>query len=246
MHDDRVTSQPDGHTQSDEHAPADVLDQLRAHLPVLAHGSTTDAVTECLREGILSGAVPPSTWLREDELARALSVSRTPVRDALRRLSDEGLAVRLPNRGTVVAPMSLDDVLAVYSVRESLEGLAARTVARRAPAEILAEMRLVHERMEQNLGDAALCVALNREFHRLLRDGSGNPYLARFLTQVEHAVRRFGRSTYESPGRIEETLEEHAAILAAITAGDPDAAERAAVAHMRRARSVRIEQILQV
>jgi len=86
-----------------------------------------------LAGGILDGVLAPSTWLREDELASELSVSRTPVREALRRLSDERLAVRLTNRGTVVTSMSLDDVLALFLVREQLEGLAARLAAVRQP-----------------------------------------------------------------------------------------------------------------
>ena len=81
--------------------------QLRAYLKsVPAYGSTTDVITDVLREAILDGVLAPSTWLREDELASELSVSRTPVRVALRRLSDERLAVRLTNRGTVVTSMT--------------------------------------------------------------------------------------------------------------------------------------------
>ena len=96
---------------------------LRQYLEdVPRHGSTTDAVTEALREAILDGSLAPSTWLREDDLAQQLRVSRTPVREALRRLSDEQLTVRSAHRGSMVAPMSLDDILAVYAVREALEG----------------------------------------------------------------------------------------------------------------------------
>jgi DNA-binding GntR family transcriptional regulator len=217
---------------------------LRSYLPESGHGSTTDAVTDALREAILSGVLAPSMWLREDELARSLSVSRTPVREALRRLSDEGLTVRVANRGTAIAPMSLDDILAVYLVRESLEGLAARTVALRQPQGLIDALAEVHRRMEALADDVGALVRLNLDFHRLLREGSGNRYLERFLTQVEHAVRRFGRSTYDTPGRVAEMLGEHHAILAAIAAGDADEAERCAVAHMRRAREARMQQIL--
>ncbi len=220
------------------------LPDLRSLMPVMARGSTADAVTECLREAVLSGTIPPWTWLREQELAQALAVSRTPVRDALRRLSDDGLTLRVVNRGTVVAPMSVEDILAVYSVRESLEGLAARTVALRRPPGLVAALTAVQRQMREAADDVAACASLNRDFHRLLREGSENPYLDRFLTQVEQAVRRFGRSTFEQPGRIEQTLKEHGAILAAIAAGDAEAAERHAVEHMSRARQVRVDQIL--
>lgn len=219
--------------------------RLRALLSEAAHGSTTDAVTDALREGILSQVLLPLTWLREDEIAHNLDVSRTPVREALRRLSDEGLTQRVANRGTVVAPMTMEEILAVYTVRESLEGLAARMAAARQVPGLVEELRQVNDQMSAVARDDPEQLAvLNLEFHRLIRQASGNSYLERFLRQIEHAVRRFGRSTYDAPGRIEETLEEHLAIIRAIAEGDADAAERQAMAHMRRARQIRLSQLL--
>lgn len=211
-----------------------------------AHGSTTDAVTDALREAILDGALPPSMWLREDELATQLRVSRTPVREALRRLTDERLTVREMHRGTVVAPMTLDDILAVYAVRESLEGLAARMTALRRPPGTIEALTSVHSKMldAAERSDAQALSQLNLNFHRILREASGNSYLDRFLTQVEHAVRRFGRSTYETPGRIEAALAEHSAIIEAVASGDAELAATHAAAHMQRARNVRIQSSL--
>jgi DNA-binding GntR family transcriptional regulator len=210
------------------------------------HGSTTDAVTNALREAILNGTLAPSTWLREDELSRQLNVSRTPVREALRRLSDEQLTVREVHRGTVVAPMSIDDVLAVYMVREMLEGLAAKMVARRSPAGAIAELNEIQHEMlaAADRNDTAALVRLNIDFHRVLRLASGNPYLDRFLVQVENAVRRFGASTFEQPGRTAVALQEHQAIIQAIADGDAELAEERAAEHMRRARETRIKAIL--
>jgi DNA-binding GntR family transcriptional regulator len=221
--------------------------QLRAYLKsVPAYGSTTDVITDVLREAILDGVLAPATWLREDELANELSVSRTPVRDALRRLADERLAVRLANRGTVVTSMSLDDVLALFMVREQLEGLAARIAAARQPPGLLSSLAKVQEMAVRAAGakDTAALVELNREFHRQLRESSGNPYLVRFLTQVEHGVRRFQQTTYQSVGRIQETLAEHLAILDAIADGDSDSAVEKATEHMRRAREAQVRAIL--
>src|SRR5690606_19028784 len=156
----------------------DYADALGALIVKPEHGSMTDAVTDALREAILSGVLAPPTWLREDELATALRVSRTPVREALRRLSDEGLTQRVPNRGTVVAPMTLDEILAVYAVRANLEGLAARTVAQRRPPGLIGDLRAVHRRM-LDLAEAgaepAEMASLNLEFHRLIREATGNP-----------------------------------------------------------------------
>lgn len=219
--------------------------RLRELLEAPTHGSMTDSVTDALREGILSGILAPLTWLREDEIATSLNVSRTPVREALRRLSDEGLTQRVANRGTVVAPMSMDEILAVYAVRETLEGLAARTAAIRRQPQLIDDLTRVHRAMaDTDPAEQATLASLNLEFHRIIRQASGNSYLERFLRQVEHAVRRFGQTTYSSPGRVHEALDEHFAIVQAIVAGDPDEAERCAIRHMRKAREIRLQQLL--
>jgi DNA-binding GntR family transcriptional regulator len=208
-------------------------------------GRTTEAVSDALREAILEGVLPPSTWLREDELAATFGVSRTPVREALRRLADEGLAVKTAHHGTVVAPLSMEDILALYVVREDLEGLAARLAAVRCPPETLARLRSVHDEMEQSAAreDAPSLVRQNLVFHRLLREAAGNSYLERFLTQVEHAVRRVP-SSFTRPGRPAGVVAEHAAVLKAIEAGDGEGAERAARQHMHNARDVRLAALL--
>lgn len=209
------------------------------------HGSTTDAVTDALREAILTGVLRPQQWLREDQLARALAVSRTPVRDALRRLSDEGLTQHAANRGTVVAPMSLDEILSVYAVRANLEGLAARLAAGLRPAGLLPELLAIHREMSQaRQAGATDLSAINLRFHRAIREATQNSYLERFLNQIENAVRRFGETTFAEPGRPDEVLEEHAAIIEAIGAGDADLAEERATAHMRKAREVRLRQMI--
>jgi DNA-binding GntR family transcriptional regulator len=220
---------------------------LSQYLPsVPTHGAATDDVTHALREAILDGAIPPSTWLREQGLAAALGVSRTPIREALRRLEDERLVERVANRGSMVVPMTLDEVLAVYHVRETLEGLAARTAALQHSADVVRRLeRIHHEMVEASRHSPGETLAgMNLAFHRVIRESSAsNPYLARFLLQVEHAVRRFGRTTYERQDRTEKSLAEHEEIIRAISAGDPDWAERAASAHMRRARDARIDMM---
>lgn len=209
-------------------------------------GQTADAVTEALREAILDGALTPSSWLREDEVAEAFAVSRTPAREALRRLADEGLAVKTAHHGTVVAPLSLEDILALYVVREDLEGLAARLAALRSPSGLVGRLESCQEKMRKVAarGDTQRLAQLNLEFHRAIRDAAGNPYLDRFLRQVEHAVRRLPSTSFAEKGRPEQVLEEHGAVISAVEAGDSDAAERAARDHMRRAREIRLSVLL--
>src|SRR5690606_11325966 len=237
----REISEPSGQDSRPVRLSLDVLRGYLAAVP--RHGSTTDVVTDALREAILDGALPPSTWLREGELAEELSVSRTPVREAPRRLSDEGLTLRNAHRGSLVAPMTLDDILAVYAVREVLEGMATAWATRRRPSGLVETLSQVHREMTEHASDddPSVLMKLELRLHRTLREACGNPYLERFLAQIEHAVRRFGRSNLLVPGRIPEMVGEHRAILEAVASGDADLAHDKAVAHMRRARDVRIK-----
>ena len=210
-------------------------------------GKTSEAVTGVLREAILDGVLGPSTWLRESEIARELSVSRTPVREALRRLAAEGLVVLTANQGAVVARITLDDILEIYTVRENLEGLAARLAARHRSEEQLGDLKRVLNDMRRaaaSQSNPRELARLNLDFHRVIREASSNRLLDRFLTQIEHSVRRFGRTTYEIPEWVERSLEEHARMLRAIEERDDDLAERLASEHMRNARRLRIEMLL--
>jgi DNA-binding GntR family transcriptional regulator len=223
------------------------VEGLRAYVQDRAvRGRTTDDVTLAMREAILDGVLPPSTWLRESEIAEAFSVSRTPVREALRRLADEGLAVKTAHHGTVVAALSLEDVLALYFVREDLEGLAARLAAVRRPDGLVEQLDAINAAMREAADgdDSRELSRLNLDWHRALRTGAANPYLERFLNQVEHAVRRLPATTLAHPGRADEVLAEHDAVTRAVARRDGEAAEREARAHMHRAREIRLAVLL--
>lgn len=214
---------------------------------VPSHGRTSDMVTEILREAILDGVLKPHVWLREEELAQELAVSRTPVREALRRLAVEGLVTINAHQGAVVESLTLEDVLEIYVVRENLEGLAARLAAKHRSKESLEQLDEVLLEMQEAAAanDAASLAKLNIRFHKIIRLSAGNRYLDHFLTQIEHAVRRFGHTTYEIPGRAFETLQEHKLLCDAIASGIPDDAARCAMDHMRKARGVRIRMLME-
>ena len=143
-------------------------------------------------------------------------------------------------------PLSLEDILALYVVREDLEGVAARLAAHRCPPGLVEQLDEVGGRMKQAAddGDFAALSRLNLQWHRALREAAANTYLERFLAQVEHAVRRMPFSTLSHPGRAEEAVWEHEAVTRAIEARDGESAERLARAHMHRAREIRIAALL--
>ena len=212
-----------------------------------SHGSAADAATDALREAILDGALAPGTWLREADLAAELGVSRTPVREAISRLGNEGLITRTTNSGSVVASLSVNDVIAVYAVRESLEATAARLVASVGNTRLVESLNDIHERMVAAIDEpdaGRKSAELNLIFHAEIREATGNAYLRRFLTEVEHAVRRFQRFGYDDDAHMLRTLEEHRRIIDAIAARDPKLAAAAAAEHMRTARQMRIRDLL--
>lgn len=220
------------------------IEALRRSVVTPEHGSTADAVTEALREAIVTGMIPPGTWLREADLARSLKVSRTPVRDALLRLADDGLTVRAAHQGSVVAPVTADELVEVYAVREMLEGMATRLAAGARDPVLIAELTELHDRMVASVPDDTADIArLDLEFHRVIRRGSGNRTLERALQQIEHAIRRFPIVSYDSPEAAHHSHDDHGAILRAIGDGDGDAAEQAAIRHMRRIRDLRLARL---
>ncbi len=223
-----------------------IADTVKRHMQRNKRGSSTDAVTDALREAILDGVIPSSTWLREDHLAQALAVSRTPIRESLRRLADEHLVTRTANRGSMVQPMTVEDVSALYMIREALEGLAVFTVTSRPPLGMLnrlAETHGAHKAAVAN-GDTAEGNRKSLEFHRIIRHATANPYLVRFLDQVENMIRRSGVSTYADPDRAVRNLEEHQTIIDAIASGDADAAQDAVAEHMHHAREARVSAMM--
>lgn len=204
-----------------------------------------DIVRETVLEAILDGYLAPGARLREEELAREFGVSRTPVREALHQLAAIGLIDLNLNQGAVVSRLSIEDILTLYIVRENLEGLAARLAAQHATHEQGKVLATLVEEMKSASADRNLVdlARLNLQFHAEVRQLARSRYLDRFLTQVEHAVRRFSETTFAYPGRTEQSIAEHHAIVEAIIANDPDDAETLARQHMREARQIRLRML---
>ncbi len=213
--------------------------------PRKGRGNAVNETTHAIREAILDGVLNPQAWLREESLATDLGVSRTPVREALNRLEEEGLIERGPGFGARVTALTIEDMSVVYLVRGSLESLAARAAAERGNAASLSDLRRIHERMVNvaEQGDTQAVSRVNIEFHRELASITQNTYLIRLLGTVESALRRFGSRSY-SPERMHEIIEEHERMLVAIEKGNGAAAAEAAEQHAKRARVVTINNFI--
>ncbi|HEY3218484.1 MAG TPA: GntR family transcriptional regulator [Candidatus Limnocylindria bacterium] len=199
----------------------------------------SERVFRQLRSMIIDGEVGPGTRLVELSLATQFGVSRTPVREALKRLVDGNLLLADPIRGLVVRTLEAAEVEEVYLVREVLDGLAARLAAERVRPDDLARLRVINDAMREGIRDGRTDVIVNANiaFHDLIYEIAGNRTLTRHGMELRTFVRRFSSEAFASPPRVAAVLRDHERLLAALERADPEAAERASIEHLREARA---------
>lgn len=191
-----------------------------------------------VRAAIANGRYAAGQRMREAEIAEWLGLSRTPVRDALRRLESDSLLVSGPRRGLVVAELDQQQVSELYEVRKVLAGLAGRLSARQATAaEITAMRNLVQNEAETT--DIRRLLKLNRLLHEVIYRSARNRYLSDVLSGFETSLALLPGSTYLAPQRPKMALEQHSGIVEAIARHDADAAQGLSIAHMQAAEEIR-------
>jgi DNA-binding GntR family transcriptional regulator len=197
------------------------------------HGRRATVEDE-LRDAIVNGRLHPRQRLVEAELTEALGVGRSAVRTALARLEQEGLVEHERNRGAWVRLVDEREAVEILEARAVLEGLAARQAARKADARDIAALRRRVERMRRLLDSGDLLGASdeNAALHRRLLEIAGHGTATRLISTLKSQLVRFQYRTILLPGRSERSLAEHAAIVEAVAARDPDAAERAMRSHL--------------
>jgi DNA-binding GntR family transcriptional regulator len=188
-----------------------------------------------LRAAIMDGDMSPGQRLVEAELAEMLAVTRASVRAALIDLSADGLVERIPNRGARVRAVPAEEAVAITECRMVLEGLCAAKAAQNAASADVERLRGIGRRMSEAVrhGEPLAYSALNRELHLLVADVSGQAVAAGLLRRLSAQIVRHQFRLSLRAGRTRVSLPEHLAIIDAIAARDPDAAEAAARDHVR-------------
>jgi DNA-binding GntR family transcriptional regulator len=196
--------------------------------------SVVDQVYEAIRERITSGSLPRGARVHQEDLAEELGVSRTPVREALRRLAAEGLVEMRTNRGARVADVDQAGMRVSYEARTVIEPGAARLAAGQRLEEPLARMRAAVAAQRRSLRNVQRSFEANREFHLALAAASGNEFLSQFAERLW--VARIGETIYERQVETQERMlldvREHEQILEAIEAGDARRAESLTRRHL--------------
>ena len=215
--------------------------------PVIGSSQTlAQRVYEAMRDRILANELTPLAYVREEELASAMMVSRTPIREALNRLATEGFLERLPHRGFRVARRSIEELAHVYTVLQALELLACELAFPNITPTDLSRLEEANAGFAAAIGanDVATAVDLNDRFHHLFAELSGNPVLSRLLDDLRQQVHRlevldFSAVLLESgnedqaPISRDTWVKQHAEFIDALRAGD----QRRALEIMRANRS---------
>ncbi|MFG1777853.1 GntR family transcriptional regulator [Micromonospora sp. NPDC049051] len=204
---------------------------------------------EALRSAILSGAIGPRERLGEVELSRQFGVSRTPIREALRRLTAEGLVVFQPNRGARVAEWSLVDLQEIYEIRARLESYGASLAAKRIDADCLPKLSLLCDQMEERaqrmtLPDLEQIANLNSELHGLVISAAASPRLTSLLSAVVEVPLIVRAFRLYSPDALARSMAHHRDLVAALRARDADWAASTMRAHVLAARTVLLDAMV--
>ncbi|WP_369189114.1 GntR family transcriptional regulator [Streptomyces sp. R08] len=194
--------------------------------PAVKQPPAADRVYTHVKQGVLDRRYQGGTLLTEGELAEAVGVSRTPVREALLRLEVEGLIRLYPKKGALVLPVSSQEIADVVETRMLVEQHAVRKVVPASPTLIARLEELLDRQKEQAAaGDLAGAAVTDRCFHAEIVRSGGNEILSRLYDQLRDRQLRMGVAIMHShPDRIAKTLTEHAAILDALRTGDAEAA----------------------
>jgi len=211
---------------------------------IKADPSITDRVRESIREAIIDGRLAPGSLHSVQSLASSFGVSRTPVREALIDLEGRGMVEFERNRGVRILQTSIHDLEEILSLRILLEVPAAHRAAEQAPEETAAALsdELQAMRKAARDRDEMTMMAHDRRFHEIINEASGNSRLAAYVDSLRDLILTRGVSTVGRSRDLPEIVREHEAIIAAIEAGDPEAAAAAMKRHLVNTASLLLRQ----
>jgi DNA-binding GntR family transcriptional regulator len=194
-----------------------------------------ERVYDHLRTAILEGQLEPGTELAEVALSERLGVSRGPIREAIGRLASEGLVTVRPRRGAVVRPLSKEEFLELYQVREALELMAVKLAVPRLTDEQFEELTALNRAMEEHAkrGEVARFFDANLAFHERLLEACGNQKLQELYQQLLGQLGRYRMRSLSLRGNMQRSVSEHATILRAARRGDAERAAQLMSEHIR-------------
>jgi len=192
-----------------------------------------EEVAELLRQRIFNRELAPGSWIDELKLAEEYGISRTPLREALKVLATEGLVTMKVRRGAYVTEVSERDLADVYHLLALLESDAAGVVATQASEAQLRELQSLHNELEKALSNRERFFEINEAFHMRLLEIANNRWRDQMVADLRKVMKLNRHNSLLKSGRIEESLAEHRAIMAALSARDGDASAQRMREHFR-------------
>jgi DNA-binding GntR family transcriptional regulator len=218
---------------------------MTADIISIPRASLHEQVAYRLRELLVEGQIAPGAKLNERELAERLSVSRTPLREAIKMLAAEGLVELLPNRGAVAVSLSEQDVLDTFEVMAGLEGMSGELAAQRITDAELAEIKALHYEMlaTHTRRDLSGYYRLNAQIHQAINHAAKNPVLQTTYTQVNARLQALRFRTNQDDAKWQSAVKEHGHMIDALAQRDGAALRAVLVQHLHNKRDVVITQV---
>jgi DNA-binding GntR family transcriptional regulator len=196
-----------------------------------------------LRSLLVEGKIAPGSKLNERELAESLNVSRTPIREAIRRLAADGLVELIANRGAIAVELSLEDVIHTFDVIADLEGFSGELAANNISAATLSELEALQYEMLASYArrDLSSYYKLNLRIHHLINQAANNPVLSRLFSQVNARIEALRFRSNQDGVKWEKAVEEHQEMLEALKARDSKRMRKIMMQHVMNKRDVVVQ-----
>lgn len=218
---------------------------MTAEIISIPRAALHEQVAQRLRQMLVESHIAPGAKLNERELSEELSVSRTPLREAIKMLAAEGLVELLPNRGAIAVELSEADVLNTFEVMAGLEGQSGELAAQRITDSELAEIRAMHYEMmaAYTRRDLSAYYRLNAAIHRAINAAARNPVLTATYNQVNARLQALRFRSNQDGEKWKRAMQEHDQMVEALSAHNPVAMRAVLVEHLGHKRDVVIEQL---
>ena len=194
--------------------------------------STPTPIYQKLLAAIENGDLRPGDRLLETDLAQRFGVSRTPIREAIRRLETDGLVAHKPRVGAMIRVLAQQEIVELYEMRIVLEATAAQMAAKHASKAEIHTLKTLNAQMMQVATDPYKVAMLNRKFHGCILSAARNRFLAQSHNSLSHALVLLGKTTLESSERVKDVVAKHDAIVEALKSCKPEKAAKIMRTHM--------------
>jgi DNA-binding GntR family transcriptional regulator len=195
-----------------------------------------EEIANNLREMIMSGELMEGDKIKENELCDLMGISKTPLREALRVLSSEGLIRLVPNRGSYVTTPTFEEIKEMFDVMCALEGVCARTAAEKMSDHDFSKLEKLHQKLEKNFKhkDQKEYIQQNNLYHTFVQELAGNKTMNQIVNGLRQKILLYRFQSLNLPGRFEQSIQEHRNLLAAFRDNDPEKAEMLMKSHLKK------------